>query len=86
VQTIQSLGSSTYIGIILLIIFIILLAYVLKLLLEFLPATLLAILVYIFTADLLWTFGAFLMISFLMTLSNLRKGARARRSNGRYYR
>lgn len=72
-QTIPTLGSPLCIGIIVLVLIIFLFAYVLSLLIEFLPATLLAILVYIFTGDLIWTIVAFLVVAMIMTFSRRRK-------------
>ncbi|MGM0405899.1 MAG: hypothetical protein ACQEQM_07150 [Thermoplasmatota archaeon] len=67
--TIPELGSSICIGLIILVVAIIIIAYFLSVLIEFLPATLVAILVYIFTGSLLWTIVAFVAIALLMVLS-----------------
>ena len=66
---IPELGSSICIGIIVLVLAIIIIAYFLSVLIEFLPATLVAILVYIFTGSFMWTIVAFVAIALIMVLS-----------------
>ncbi|MEF8874703.1 MAG: hypothetical protein V5A88_08570 [Candidatus Thermoplasmatota archaeon] len=75
-QAIPALGSVLCIGIIILILVIVVLAFFLSLLIEFLPATLIAILVYLFTGNLMWTVLVFVVIALLMSLSNRERRRR----------
>ncbi|MFP4001432.1 MAG: hypothetical protein ACLFSM_08490 [Thermoplasmata archaeon] len=75
-QTIPTFGSPFCIGLIVLAVIIFLFAYFLSLLIEFLPATLLAILVYLFTGNLIWSIVAFVVIALLMMLGRGRKRIR----------
>ena len=71
--TIPELGSMICIGIIILVLVIVLIAYFLKLLIEFLPATLIALLVYIFTGSFLWAVVSFAVIALMMTMGKRRR-------------
>ncbi|MFW6040718.1 MAG: hypothetical protein ACOC85_02665 [Thermoplasmatota archaeon] len=71
--TIPALGSTLCIGMLILVILIILIAYFFSLLIEFLPATLIAILVYIFTGSFLWAIISFIVIALLMTMRRKRR-------------
>ncbi|MBS3782154.1 MAG: hypothetical protein KGY66_07310 [Candidatus Thermoplasmatota archaeon] len=55
-------------GILVLVVIILIIAFFLKMLIQFLPATLLAILVFIFTGDLFWTAIAFLTTAFILSV------------------
>ncbi len=63
-------------GILVLVIILLMIAFFLKVLIEFLPATILAILIYLFTADLFWSVVAFLIIAFILSFANRTKRVR----------
>ncbi len=72
--SIPELGSSICIGLIIIVVAIFVIAYFLSLLIEFLPATIIAILVYLFTGNFIWAIIAFVAIALLSSFV----GGRAR--------
>ena len=72
--SIPELGSSIFIGLIIIVVAIFVIAYFLSLLIEFLPATIIAILVYLFTGNFIWAIIAFVAIALLSSFV----GGRAR--------
>ncbi|MBS3817234.1 MAG: hypothetical protein KGY76_06695 [Candidatus Thermoplasmatota archaeon] len=62
------LGAAICVGILILVIIVIIIAFFLKMLIQFLPATLLAILVFLFTGDLIWAIIAFVGTAFILSL------------------
>ncbi|MFP4001170.1 MAG: hypothetical protein ACLFSM_08655 [Thermoplasmata archaeon] len=61
-------GLAVCAALLILVIIILIIAFFLKMLLQFLPATLLAILVYIFTRNLLWAGVVFLVVAFILSV------------------
>ncbi len=62
------LGAAVCIGILILVVIILIIAFFLKMLIQFLPATLLAILVFLLTGDLLWAVIAFVGTALILSL------------------
>lgn len=62
------LGLTLCMGLLILVIIILVIAFFLKMLIQFLPATLLAILVYIFTRSFLWAGVTFLAVAFVLSV------------------
>lgn len=61
------------IGILVLVIIILIIAFFLKLLISFLPATLLAVLVFIFTRNLFWTVIVFVVVALILSIVDRRR-------------
>ena len=69
-----SIGLAVCIGILVLIIIILVIAFFLKMLIEFLPATILAVLVFLFTGNFFWAIIVFLAVAFILSIVDwLRK-------------
>ncbi len=66
------------VGILILVVIILVLAFFLKMLIEFLPATILAVLIYLFTGSLFWAVIAFLAVAFILSFANSMRRTRVR--------
>lgn len=62
------LGAAICIGVLILVIIVIIIAFFLKMLIQFLPATLLAILVFLLTKNFIWAILAFVGTAFVLSL------------------
>ncbi|MFP3872610.1 MAG: hypothetical protein ACOCTR_04095 [Candidatus Natronoplasma sp.] len=62
------LGLGICLLLLILVVIVLIIAFFLKMLIQFLPATLLAILVFIFTRDLLWTIITFVAVAFVLSV------------------
>jgi len=69
-------GFAVCMGILVLVIIILVIAFFLKMLIEFLPATILAVLIYLFTNDIFWSVVAFLIVAFILSFANRTKRVR----------
>ncbi len=67
------LGLVICAGILVLVIIILIIAFFLKLLIAFLPATLLAILVFLFTGDLFLTIVAFVVVALILSIVDRKR-------------
>ncbi len=68
-----ALGALLCIGILILVVIILIIAFFLKLLIAFLPATLLAILVYLFTGNLFLTIVAFVVVALILSIVDRKR-------------
>ena len=66
------------IGIFVLVVIILVIAFFLKMLIEFLPATLLAILVLLFTGSFFWAIIVFLAVAFILSFANRMRRTQVR--------
>ncbi len=65
---ILGLGAIICIGILILVVIILVIAFFFKMLIQFLPATLLAILVFLFTRSFIWAVIAFVGTALILSL------------------
>ncbi len=65
---ISGLGAMICFGLLILVVVVLVIAFFLKMLIEFLPATIIAVLVYLFTKSLFLAIVVFLAIAFVLSL------------------